>query len=344
MKYHVDTNSYICRYVHYEKNCVVKYCKTCRRDNNYFCEECLPADYEVNPITGACVKKIFGPTLMMRGLTNSQINSGHAFLVYLIFQIKYTRRNLNRNLAEEKKVPTICQIIDSVDETEDELNFVEYECIGNLTEDENEEMNVDYQVNGIEENSADNNGVLRESNLNNIANDIDFEKLEQISEPKFSLGDMMRTSIFNISINNYTSDNLIFDISIEGNLTNELEPKTIDASIPVTHLPEPAKCKFNIKENKKANLNCKLNIEQYKQYSTFSFKTVDIDNDGSHIYLSRLNEIYLLNKHEDSKDDNNLIKIIIPVIVGVVVIAGIVIAVIIHKRNKRNKRNKINMA
>ena len=63
-------------------------------------------------------------------------------------------------------------------------------------------MNVDYQVNGIEENSADNNGVLRESNLNNIANDIDFEKLEQISEPKFSLGDMMRTSIFNISINN----------------------------------------------------------------------------------------------------------------------------------------------
>lgn len=48
-----------------------------------------------------------------------------------------------------------------------------------------------------------------------------------------------------------------------------------------------------------------------------------------------------MNKHEDSKDDNNLIKIIIPVIVGVVVIAGIVIAVIIHKRNKRNK---INMA
>ena len=38
----------------------------------------------------------------------------------------------------------MCQIIDSVDETEDELNFVEYECIGNLTEDENEEMNVDY--------------------------------------------------------------------------------------------------------------------------------------------------------------------------------------------------------
>ena len=48
-------------------------------------------------------RQVYGPALMMRGLTNSQINSGHAFLVYLVFQIKYARRNRNRNLAEEKK-------------------------------------------------------------------------------------------------------------------------------------------------------------------------------------------------------------------------------------------------
>ena len=57
LTYHSDTNSIICRYIHYEKNCVAKYCKTCKKDNNYFCEACLPADYEPNPITGVCVKK-----------------------------------------------------------------------------------------------------------------------------------------------------------------------------------------------------------------------------------------------------------------------------------------------
>ena len=120
---------------------------------------------------------LYGPAIMMRGYTNSQINSGHAFLVYLVFQIKYVRRNRNRNLAEEKKIPTICQVVDSVDESEDELNFVEYDCIGNLTEDENEELNEDYQVNSIEENSADNNGTLSESKLKNLAQNIDFISL-----------------------------------------------------------------------------------------------------------------------------------------------------------------------
>ena len=33
-------------------------------------------------------KYFYGPTLIMRGITSSQINTRHAFLIYLTFQIK----------------------------------------------------------------------------------------------------------------------------------------------------------------------------------------------------------------------------------------------------------------
>ena len=274
---------------------------------------------------------IYGPALMMRGLTNSQINSGHAFLVYLVFQIKYARRNRNRNLAEEKKIPTICQVVDSVDESEDELNFVEYDCIGNLTEDENEELNEDYQVNSIEENSADNNGTLSESNLNNLAQNIDFISLEKKEVPSFTLSNIIKSSIFNIDkIKNYTSDNYTFDISIDGKLTNELEPKILDIEIPMTQINKNAECKFNIKEKQAANLNCTVNVEEYKQYSNFSFKVIDIDDDGSPIYLSRINEIYLFNKAKSKKEkekNNKILIVIIPIVIGVIIVLGVLIVV-----------------
>ena len=102
--HHNDSDYHICRYKYYEKECVVKYCKTCALGNNYFCSQCLPVDYEVNPLTGGCVLKLektpavyfkdifrlkfnqykqiggrllYGPFLSFRGLTNSQINITH---------------------------------------------------------------------------------------------------------------------------------------------------------------------------------------------------------------------------------------------------------------------------
>ena len=48
----------------------------------------------------------------MRGITQSEINTGQAFLINLIYDIKYMRTF--RFLDEEKKIPTICEIIDSM--------------------------------------------------------------------------------------------------------------------------------------------------------------------------------------------------------------------------------------
>jgi hypothetical protein len=42
---------------------MVKYCKTCKYGNNYFYSICID-NYEVNPATGSCVKKLPKPPVM----------------------------------------------------------------------------------------------------------------------------------------------------------------------------------------------------------------------------------------------------------------------------------------
>ena len=73
-------------------------------------------------------KYIYGPSLIMRGITFSQINTRHAFLIYLTFKIKHRHRNLQEELL---KIPAICEVLKGVDETSDDMLMVEYECIGN---------------------------------------------------------------------------------------------------------------------------------------------------------------------------------------------------------------------
>ena len=79
-------------------------------------------------------RTLFGP-MMMIGITNSQINIGYAFIVYLTFKVMATRNN--RVLEEDEKDSAICEVIDSVDETSYDFNIVEYEYIANNTEERN---------------------------------------------------------------------------------------------------------------------------------------------------------------------------------------------------------------
>ena len=94
---------------------------------------------------------IQGPSLKLRGITTSQINSRHAFLVYLTFKLKHSLRNLQETL----RIPAICEINNEIEETNDDVNIVDYDCIGNET------VKGNYSLTDIE---ADNS----EYNLNNI--------------------------------------------------------------------------------------------------------------------------------------------------------------------------------
>ena len=55
--YYSDADIHYCLYANIAKKCMVKYCKTCKATNNYFCNECLLYNYEVNSLNGSCVEK-----------------------------------------------------------------------------------------------------------------------------------------------------------------------------------------------------------------------------------------------------------------------------------------------
>ena len=137
--YKVDLDLKICTYFFYSKYCMVKNCKTCKYGNNYFCSQCLLDNYEVNPASGSCVKKLpkapaiswkdmfrltlnaktqlnshdlTGFSIYLRGISGNHFPTGHAFLINLIFDVLYNRnlRNIEENDIESKemKIPTFC--------------------------------------------------------------------------------------------------------------------------------------------------------------------------------------------------------------------------------------------
>ena len=369
LKYNADINSYYCKYKYYEKKCVVKYCKKCRADNNYFCESCLPTNYEPNPVTGTCMKKtekvpavtfkdifrlkmnqedkingrdIYGPSLMLRGLTNSQINTGHAFLIYMIFKIQYTRNN--RVLEEDKKYPTICQILDSVDETDDEANMVEFKCMVNGTEEDNEELSKS-KLNNIEDEENGNSGVLGNSNLNDLVAETDIENLDKKEKPSYTVANFLKTVTFSINkedLHEQNSNDYKYDFTINGKLNKELSPMSFEAQLALAEVKDKkADCIFNVKENKTADLNCKVNLAEYKgQFDTFSFKVAEIGPDENPIYLAKINEILLT--HQEKKKKNYTVLIVCLVIAFVLVSGGAVGLIIYCIKKKKKSLNAQN--
>lgn len=370
-----DRNMHYCKYKHYEKECVVKYCKSCVPGNNYFCQVCLPADYEVSALTGGCVKKMdkepevyfkdlfrfklnqykqiggrmmYGPFLSMRGLTNSQINTGHAFLILLSF--KLNNMGNNRNLEEQKSVNAYCQIVESLDETDGEPNIADFDCIGDT--DEEEELN-GYDLDNIEE-SPDYNGtsIFEQSNLKELVQNTNLKELHLKNKTTFTLEEIINLAIFNLDeVKNITSNNYHFDFTLDGKLNKDLNEQSFDVKIPLNKIEDKTvQCKFNIKTNKTASLKCDFNLEEYKNtYQNFSLKVTEVsDTSNTPIYLSRINEVNLIHeengKEEEEDDDDGNKKVIIIVVVVVVSVAvvsgGSGLGFFLYRR-KKNK-NLIN--
>ena len=321
---------------------------------------CLLSEYVANSVSGACVKKTeivpaitwkdifrfqlnkvkkinnkyyYGPSLIMRGITNCEIAARHAFLVYLTFKIKEPKRN--RNLEEEKKIPTICEIINEVEEVSNDANLVDYDCIGNAASEDNLD---DYELNHIEE--GNNEGILRKSNINDIVSKTNLEDLKNKEKPSFILEDLMKIIIFEMyKVKNQVSSNFNFDFKIDGKVNKNTEPTTIETKLNLVEIEKPMKCKFIIEENNEANLNCQINIENYKNIKIFSSKTSEIiTEDGKNIYLNKLNEVILIN---EAKNDINKVIILLSVLSGAIFIGGIVSLIIIIKKYKDiNKKSE----
>ena len=196
-------------------------------------------------------------------------------------------------------------------------------------------------------------GSLKKSNLGEIVNTMkengELERLETKTESTFTIEDLVKIIIFQMKDNilNISANDFKFNFNIEGTLNKEITlTKPIETDFQLSEIEKNATCKFSVGTNKlDANLSCNLDVKDYKNIETFSFKTAQIITEDNEIYLSKLNDIILINSKEKEDDDNNKTVIIIIVVVcSVVVAAGLGIGIFFLVKKLRTKTNGVNKA
>ena len=149
----------------------------------------------------------------------------------------------------------------------------------------------------------------------------------------------MNEKIENIKANNYK-----FNFKIEGKLNKEITQKEIiiKNEFELNEINSKADCVFRIRSNKNADLSCNLNVEEHKDIKTFSFKTSKITTDSKEIYLTKLNNIVLINSEEKDDNKNSIIIIVVCSVVVFALLLGIGIFFLKRKLGKRKRKiNKI---
>ena len=186
----------------------------------------------------------------------SEINSRHAFLIYLTFEIKHGLRNLQ---TQNKNITAICEIDEGV-EINNNVKIVDYECIGDAGNDTLEEG---AQLVGLKGNKIN----------------LDSEKLKDADKTNSTytdkdLPDVVFT-ILNNTLYNNTFTSKSFNFSFIGTLNQECENLTNENNIPlpINGIEENATCDFS-KEQLNASLICSLEI-----MSNYTEKNLAIDNE-----------------------------------------------------------------
>ena len=115
----------------------------------------------------------------------------------------------------------------------------------------------------------------------------------------------MEIIIFEMNIGNKTikSNNYKFNFIINGTLNKDIgKTFSIKKEFNLSEIDTKADCIFTVGENKAGNLNCDLNVENYKNIKTFSFITSQIETtEGDEIYFSKLTDLILINNVEEEE-------------------------------------------
>ena len=85
----------------------------------------------------------------------------------MTFKVKSSLRILEDN--DEIILPSICEVKNSVKESSDDLNIVDYECISNNSNNTNWN---NYELDIINEGEKENEGLLKKSNIKEISKNI----------------------------------------------------------------------------------------------------------------------------------------------------------------------------
>ena len=368
--YKIDLDLKICTYFFYSKYCMVKNCRTCKYGNNYFCSQCLFDNYEVNPATGSCVKKLpkepaiswkdmfrlelnsktllnshnlTGSSVYLRGISGNQFNTGHAFKINLVFDYKYNRnlRNIEENDIETKeiKIPSYCQIIEHTDEVKNKVNLIDYFCFANRT-GEDEIRETDIRLKKIEvshDDNLENSEFIEFSNFEDMISELNIDELKDKDTSSFTLRKFNNVTVFEMDeVVDQKSENYTFDFIIYGRINKELEPDIIKTKFELKRIKNIfADCEFHIKENQTAELKCHVNLEEHKEKEVFKFRTIEFQYKHSSIYLNRFNEINLVHEEREKKS-NTLTIIIIVIAIILFIIIAILLIFLIRKLSKKN--------
>jgi hypothetical protein len=226
--------------------------------------------------------------------------------------------------------------MNSVNESSNNVSIIDYECVSNYT-DKNNDLN-NFELNSIE--PADNDGLLKKGggNLNKILEQKTLEDLKK-EEPTFTIEELMKYATFEMDeIKNQLAKNYIFDFKIEGKLNKEIAKGNINTELELNEIEDKLNCNFAIEDNQKANLNCKLDISDYKNQKIFSFKTSEINDENNNIYIAKLDEVLLINDIKEQTDKKNYLWLIIGCVIGGAILFGCGIGLTIYliKRKKKN--------
>ena len=316
MKYYDKyTDSYIC--ISSLKTCLIKNCRTCQKDNNYFCSVCALSGYVVGA-GGYCEEKhekpplitwkdtfryqlnqfkltndrsVFQSTFSMRGLTYSEIHNNHTFLVALLYLYKETSIYDRRNLEEKVEIEAICTLKKSSSESPDDVKLVEYDC---TSSDDNEVDLTKYKLTDIENNNP--SDVVKFTNFEEAMSQTDFDSIKK-TKSDFTLGKLIKYVTFRIDDKSkkQKSNGDDFDITFDGTINRDVEilNKTINLEI-VEIKNASMDCIFKTKENRKANLSCYYNTKKHKNIKSLTFKTYEVYDEKNPIYFTGIEEVELI--------------------------------------------------
>ena len=260
-------------------------------------------------------RTIRGPFFILRGITSSEINTKHAFLIYLTFKIKYNLRNLQETI----NIPAICESEDGFEETNNSTNIVDYECIGNETVGDN------YELNDIAGNYIKNKLVIKDPEKN----------ISIYSFDNLPIGFEMT----NNDLDKKTFSNKTFNFSFIGKLYNTQNKisNSYNNPIEMNEIKETAICDFYNDNNLNANLTCRLNMNNDTETTNLTFKENEISTGDKLLFINSLNKIQfyyqkliqneteLIPKYVDktSSSDNTTLIIVLSVVIGVIVLGGL---------------------
>jgi hypothetical protein len=276
----------------------------------YFCSNCISSEYEVNTLTGSCVKKaavrpavtwkniyklnmtgqkringriIKGPTFKIRGITCSQTYRGYVFLFYLTFRLKSQLRNLQENI----KTPAICEVVGDIEKTTSNVNFVDADCVANIT---NTPLNQNYELINIEGGNF-NQSIMAEKISNKI--------------PSFDLPIIFEMT--NIPENIESNDDNIFKFTLNGKLKeNNMLSEKKNIEIEMNEIDKKMACDFKRNEQLDASFDCILELEENttEYYLTFKDNEIKIGDGYPNIYIESLEQVKLINKNGEKITEN----------------------------------------